>query len=360
MILVDQVTKYYGTQAAVRDLSFRIEEGECVGFLGLNGAGKTTTLRILSCLSLPTSGSVKIRGLDAETEPHEIRKFIGFLPDRPPLYPEMTIVEFLRFAGSLRRMSKEQIDKRMPKVLETCGLTRVADQGISTLSHGFQQRVGIAQAIIHNPALLILDEPIQGLDPVQIVEMREMIRGLRGEHTILLSTHILSEIQKTCDRILMLHEGRITAQGTEEELASRFAQDVIVEAEVRIPAGKTEDALRAAIEKITSHELTIETADELDGDRVVLCRLLSRNDVREALGRAVFDAGFGLLSLNKRIAGLENIFVELSKTAPAASSPPPAKAAPPPAAVEEDEQEEADAEEEESDSDEPEDEEQER
>ncbi|MDX1579973.1 MAG: ABC transporter ATP-binding protein, partial [Gemmatimonadota bacterium] len=221
MIVVDRVSKYYGSSAAVSDLDFTIEEGECVGFLGLNGAGKSTTLRMLSCLLLPTSGRISIRGFDVEDEPHEIRKLIGYLPDNPPLYPEMRVIEFLRFAGRLRRMSKAEVEKRLPEVIEVTGLEEVADQPISTLSHGYRQRVGIAQAIVHRPALLILDEPIQGLDPVQIVEMRELIRSLRGEHTILLSSHILSEIERTCDRILMLHKGRIVAKGTEEELVGR-------------------------------------------------------------------------------------------------------------------------------------------
>ncbi|MFW6023533.1 MAG: ABC transporter ATP-binding protein, partial [Myxococcota bacterium] len=245
MIVVDHVTKYYGANPAVRDLDFRIEEGECVGFLGLNGAGKTTTLNLLSCLLLPTSGKVTIRGLDAEEEPHEIRKFIGYLPDAPPVYGEMRVTEFVRFAGRLRRMTSAAVKERLPEVIDICGLREVADQAIGTLSHGYRQRVGIAQAIVHKPALLILDEPIQGLDPVQIVEMREMIRSLRGEHTILLSTHILSEIEQTCDRILMLHEGRITAQGTEEELASQFGGGVGIELEVRGEEGAVRQALQA-------------------------------------------------------------------------------------------------------------------
>ncbi|RZO55063.1 MAG: ABC transporter ATP-binding protein, partial [Sandaracinaceae bacterium] len=177
MIVVDRVSKFYGRNAAVRDLDFRIEEGECVGFLGLNGAGKSTTLRLLSCLLLPTSGRVTIRGFDVEEQPHEIRKLIGYLPDEPPLYPEMRVEEFLRFAGKLRRMSAEQLQLRLPKVMAQTGLEAVRDQTIGTLSHGYQQRVGIAQAIVHEPALLILDEPIQGLDPVQIVEMRALIRS---------------------------------------------------------------------------------------------------------------------------------------------------------------------------------------
>jgi ABC-2 type transport system ATP-binding protein len=305
MIVVDHVTKYYGSTPAVRDLDFRIEEGECVGFLGLNGAGKTTTLRLLSCLLLPTSGRVVIRGLDAEEQPHEIRKFIGFLPDEPPLYDEMTVTQYVRFTGRLRRMSAAQVDKRLPEVITTCGLAEVADQSIATLSHGYRQRVGIAQAIVHKPALLILDEPNQGLDPVQIVEMREMIRRLRGEHTILLSTHILSEIEQTCDRILMLHEGGIAAQGTEAELAARFGEGVGVEMEVR----GSEEAVRAALEKLDGVD---HLAIEVGTDGVLKVTVRAAGDVREAASRAVVEAGAGLLALRRMATRLERIFVELS------------------------------------------------
>lgn len=320
MIEVEQVTKYYGAHAAVRDLDFRIEEGECVGFLGLNGAGKTTTLRLLSCLLLPTSGRVAIRGIDAEERPHEIRKFIGFLPDAPPLYEEMTVEQYLHFAGRLRRMGRAEVRKRVPEVADTCGLREVAEQPIATLSHGYRQRVGIGQAIVHDPALLILDEPIQGLDPVQIVEMREMIRGLRGRHTILLSTHILSEIEQTCDRILMLHEGRIAAQGSEEELSARFGEGSVVELEVRTPhdaaggyrsaPGTGESAVRDVLDKIDEiDEVRVSPRD----DGTLEVRVHARDDVRERASRALVEAGMGLLSLRRGSTGLERIFVELSR-----------------------------------------------
>lgn len=311
MIEVDKVTKYYGAHPAVRDLDFRIEEGECVGFLGLNGAGKTTTLRLLSCLLLPTSGRVRIRGIDAEEQPHEIRKFIGFLPDTPPVYSEMTVTEFLRFAGKLRRMNGPEIQKRLPHVVEICGLEPVAEQPIATLSHGYRQRVGIGQAIIHDPALLILDEPIQGLDPVQIVEMREMIRNLRGKHTILLSTHILSEIEQTCDRILMLNEGRIAAQGSEEELASRFGEGSIVEVEVRPAPGAGAAVAKEALSGIEA----IEDISVTPQGEILEVRIRLSTDAREAVAKALVEAGFGLLGLRRVSTGLERIFVELSRSA---------------------------------------------
>lgn len=306
MIVAEHVTKYYGSHAAVRDLDFRIEEGECIGFLGLNGAGKTTTLRLLSCLLLPTSGRITVRGLDAEQSPHEIRKFIGFLPDRPPLYEEMTVRQFLTFAGKLRQMTSAAVDKRMPEVFDLCSLHEVADQDVSTLSHGYKQRVGIAQAIIHNPTLLILDEPIQGLDPVQIVEMRAMIRNLRGRHTILLSTHILSEIKQTCDRILMLSQGRIAAEGSEPALIKRFGGVSTIEVELRGNAAKVE-ALLSGIAGIQRHDLAE------GADNTMTLSVHASRDVREDLSRELVQGGIALLGLRSVSTGLEGIFVDLNK-----------------------------------------------
>ncbi len=306
MIIVNNVTKYYGTHRAVSDLNFTINEGECVGFLGLNGAGKTTTLNILSCLLLPTTGHVTVRGVDIEENPHEIRKLIGYLPDRPPLYEEMTVVEYLQFAGQLRHMSKVAVKGRVPDVLDLCGLGAVQNQPIGTLSHGYRQRVGIAQAIIHRPALLILDEPIQGLDPVQIVEMRQMIRSLRGEHTILLSSHILSEIEQTCDRLLMMHEGRIAAEGTEGELSNRYRGATAVSLEVR----GTEEQVRLALASVPGVR-NVEVAPGAEGVQAV--QLHADTDVREAVGAAIVHANLGLLSLRQTGGRLESIFVSLSQ-----------------------------------------------
>jgi ABC-2 type transport system ATP-binding protein len=324
MIVVDQVSKYYGAHRAVADLSFEIAAGECVGLLGLNGAGKSTTLRLLACLSLPTSGSIRVRGLDVVENPHEIRKLIGYLPDTPPLYGEMTVDEFLAHAGALRGLSGADLDKRRKRVLAQCSLLDVSGVTIGTLSHGYRQRVGIAQAIIHGPALVILDEPIQGLDPVQIVEMRKLIAELRGEHTILLSTHILTEIERTCDRILMMHNGRIAAVGTEQELEARMRSTHKLELVVRGEA----PALRAALAAVPgASELRLEEpeADNLDGVLRATLRVESA-DVAEAVSRAIVTAGLGLLALHPVRSGLENVFLELSGAALPQTIPPSAGA----------------------------------
>ncbi len=305
MIEVEHVTKYYGATPAVRDLHFTIEEGECVGFLGLNGAGKSTTLRLLSCLLLPTAGSIRIRGIDAEREPHRIRRFVGFLPDTPPLYDDMTVEGFVAYAGRLREMDRTALRRRLPEVLQTCGLTEVASEPVAVLSHGYRQRVGIAQAVVHEPDLLILDEPVQGLDPVQIVEMREMIRSLRGKHTILLSTHLLAEVEQTCDRILMLEGGRIAAQGTEEELLARFGGGLRLELEVR---AEEAESLRERIEAVDA----VERARVRPlGEGLFEVEVSAREDVRERIARGLVEAGFGLREMRRLSSGLEEVFVRL-------------------------------------------------
>src|SRR5712692_4260204 len=244
MIQVEQLTKYYGAHAAIQNLSFTIERGEVIGFLGLNGAGKTTTLKILGCVLLPTSGQVTIDGLNVVENPHEIRKRIGFMPDVPPLYEEMTVGAYLSFVAQLRGVAASAARERVVIAEEQMALRDTDEEVISSLSHGYRQRLGVAQALVHNPALLILDEPNSGLDPAQIVEMRALIRDLRGAHTILTSSHILSEISQTCDRLLIIQAGEIVAQGTEEELARRLGGGGYIELEVRSPGQRALDALQ--------------------------------------------------------------------------------------------------------------------
>ena len=305
MIQVEGLTKFYGEHAAIRDLSFSIEKGEVIGFLGLNGAGKTTTLKVLGCVLLPTTGKVNIDGFDLGTEPHEIRKRIGFLPDVPPLYDEMTVGGYLDFVARLRGVSAGDSRARVLEAEKKTALTAMDEQPVYSLSHGYRQRVGVAQALVHKPKLLILDEPTGGLDPVQIVEMRNLIRELKGEHTVLVSSHILSEISQVCDRLLVIQGGEIVAQGTEEQLAKNLGGGGAIELEVR----GTAQAALDAIHKVPG----VQTAQlmKLDGALASL-RVDAPPELRPALVKALVAANIDVMRIDKAQGRLENIFMKLT------------------------------------------------
>ncbi len=303
MIEVQGLTKYYGEHAAIRDLSFTIDKGEVIGFLGLNGAGKSTTLRVLGCVLLPTAGRVRIDGLDLGTEPHEVRKRIGFLPDVPPLYNEMTVGDYLAFVARLRGVPPTETAARVREVEEKTALGDMHDELVGTLSHGYRQRVGLAQAMVHRPQLLILDEPTSGLDPVQIVEMRKLIRNLRGQHTILLSSHILSEISQTCDRLLVIDEGALVGQGTEAELSK--GAGLAFELEVAGAADKAKPVL-SAVEGVRNVEvLASGAASQL--------RVQAAAELRPALVRALVNAQIDVLRVDRAAGQLESIFMKLTQ-----------------------------------------------
>jgi ABC-2 type transport system ATP-binding protein len=313
MIQVDGLTKYYGAHAAIKDLTFRIERGEVIGFLGLNGAGKSTTLKVLGCVLLPTSGQVHIEGHDVVRDPHEIRKKIGFLPDTPPLYNEMTVARYLEFVGQLRGLEAGEVKRRVGETEEKTGLREVHDELISSLSHGYRQRVGLAQAIVHNPQLLILDEPTSGLDPVQIVEMRTLIRNLRGAHTILLSSHNLPEISQTCDRLLVIQDGQIVAQDTEQELAKQLGgtSGGSIELEItgagqRAPVDQALTALRG-VEGVKTASLMREEA------QIAYLRVDAPAELRPRLVRALVQADVDVLRVGLGSAQLESIFLKLTQ-----------------------------------------------
>jgi ABC-2 type transport system ATP-binding protein len=305
MIEVQGLTKFYGEHAAIRDLSFSIRRGEVIGFLGLNGAGKTTTLRVLGCVLLPTSGRVTIDGFDVAREPHEIRKRIGFLPDAPPLYQEMTVGGYLEFVARLRGVPAREARARVYEAEKKTALVEADGEVISSLSHGFRQRVGLAQAIVHRPQLLILDEPTSGLDPEQIVEMRALIRGLRGDHTILLSSHNLHEVSQTCDRLLVIHEGRMIADDSEDALARRLGGTGSVEIEV---AGAGAQA-RAALGAVTGIR---EAAIVREEGGVAFLRVAADGEVRPAVVRALVGAGLDVLRVDRGAGQLESIFLRLT------------------------------------------------
>jgi ABC-2 type transport system ATP-binding protein len=307
MIEVKGLTKYYGEHAAIHDLNFAISSGEVIGFLGLNGAGKTTTLKVLGCVLLPTAGEVTVDGIDIARDPHAVRRRIGFLPDTPPLYGEMTVGRYLTFAAELRGVAGTAAARAVAEAEEKTATREVHDQLISSLSHGYRQRVGVAQALVHKPKLLILDEPTSGLDPVQIVEMRATVRALRGEHTILLSSHILSEISQTCDRLLVIQRGEIVAQGTEQELASQLGGGGTIEVEVTGPSAR---AIEAARTVTGIGECTV--IREADG--VALLSLQGAPDLRPKVARALVGNGIDLLRIDRGAARLESIFLQLTKT----------------------------------------------
>ncbi len=306
MVEVQALSRYYGSRCAVDRVTFSIAANEVVGFLGLNGAGKSSTLKVLAGLLLPSSGTVTIDGVDMTTNPTEVRATIGFLPEDPPLYTEMRVSDFLRFVAGLRGMSSQSIEARLPEVLEKTHLVDVADRVIDELSHGYRKRVGIAQAIIHRPRLVILDEPISGLDPVQIVEIRAVIRGLAKESTVLVSSHILSEISQTADRILVLNQGRLVAQGTEAELAGRFHIGGSVDLMLR--------GDRAVIEATLTANASVKKVIDLDSDdEAVHVRVSMAEDVREALVGALVAAGVGVRGVANAHDELEGIFLDLAR-----------------------------------------------
>src|SRR6186713_1169876 len=235
MIKVEGLTKRYARTVAVDNVSFEIEKGQIVGFLGPNGAGKTTTMRVLTCFLPPTEGRAEVAGFDVTTHSMDVKKRIGYLPEIPPLYPEMEVVEYLEFVARLKGVPKGDVKKRVQEVSERCRVADVSTKLISKLSKGYRQRVGLAQAIIHNPDVLILDEPTSGLDPKQIHETRSLIRGLAGDHTIILSTHILPEVEQVCEQVIIISKGKVVATDTVQNLTNRLrgSENIAVEVEGR-------------------------------------------------------------------------------------------------------------------------------
>src|ERR1700758_2467523 len=232
MITVSDLTKRYARHTAVDHISFEVHKGQIVGFLGPNGAGKTTTMRMLTCFLPPTSGSATVAGFDVLEQSFEVKKRIGYLPETPPLYPEMRTAEYLQFVGSLKGLAKAELTKRVDYVCERCAILDVKDKLLGKLSKGYRQRVGLAQAIVHNPDVLILDEPTSGLDPKQINETRELIRSLAGDHTIILSTHILPEVEQTCEQVIIINKGKLVATDSVHNLRDRTAGAESVRLEV--------------------------------------------------------------------------------------------------------------------------------
>jgi ABC-2 type transport system ATP-binding protein len=302
MIEVKNLTKYYGKRLAVDDISFNVEKGEIVGFLGPNAAGKTTTMRILTGFLAPTRGDVKVAGYDVLTNSLEARRHIGYLPEAVPLYTDMTIRDYLDFLARLRGLPGDRVQSRVDHVVELCHLEEYLDVLIAKLSKGFRQRVGVAQAIVHEPDVLILDEPTIGIDPIQIASTRQLIRELGKEHTVLISTHILPEVSMVCERVIIIHEGKIVAEDRIENLSSLIRGSKRVRLEVEGPTKKIAERLRQ-IKGVTRVSYQ---------DSHFIVEYPAGLDLRGKITEAIVQGGFNLLSFESVEMSLEDIFLKLT------------------------------------------------
>jgi ABC-2 type transport system ATP-binding protein len=313
MIKVEGLTKRYARTVAVDNISFEVEKGQIVGFLGPNGAGKTTTMRVLTCFLPPTAGKATVAGYDVLENPIEVKKRIGYLPETPPLYPEMEVLEYLRFTGQLKGISSADIARRVDDVVSKCALGDVRNKLIGKLSKGFRQRVGLAQAIIHNPDVLILDEPTSGLDPKQIIEIREMLKALAGEHTIILSTHILSEVENSCERVIIISGGKLAAIDSVSNLTNRLRGSEGVALEIDTADGRLNPSdVQVRLEQVPGVKSVVLRASR-DGRLHFEVESLQGRHIRSELARSVVTAGWNLNELRAVGLSLEDIFLQLTK-----------------------------------------------
>jgi ABC-2 type transport system ATP-binding protein len=311
MIQVEGLSKRYARHVAVNNISFEVEKGDVVGFLGPNGAGKTTTMRILTCFMPPTEGKATVGGFDVFEQPFEVKKRIGYLPEAPPVYPEMSVRDYLSFVAGIKNVPSADVKRRTDEAMERCAVADVKDKLIGKLSKGYRQRVGLAQAIIHNPDVLILDEPTSGLDPKQIIETRELIKGLAGDHTIILSTHILPEVEAICQKVIIIDKGRLVATDSVERLRNRTGGGGVIR--VQVDTAGTADALAVrqrleqvsgvskVIDKVTTPDMLVFEVDSLPGQ-----------SARADVARAVVHAGWNLIEMRSVTQSLEDVFLELT------------------------------------------------
>ena len=303
MIEVEQLSKSYGPREAIRNLSFQVKKGEVVGFLGPNGAGKSTTMNILSCIMPASSGTARICGFDVFEQSLEIRKLIGYLPEAPPLYSDMIVHDYLAFAARLRNVSSKEVPLATEKVIEKCSLKDVRSRIIGKLSKGFQQRVGIAQALVHDPDILILDEPTIGLDPIQIIEIRKLIQELASSHTIILSSHILPEITQICKRVIIINDGQIAAVDSLESLTTRLRKGERLLLKMRRSDNKTIEKLR------TLREVSAVTEQEAS-QFIIDCE--PHAEIQDEIAKLVLDNNWGIVELKPTSMTLEDIFLKLT------------------------------------------------
>ena len=307
MIEVQSLTKVYGATRAVDNISFQVNRGEILGFLGPNGAGKTTTMRVLTCYTPATMGRASIGGFDTAAQSEQVRGMIGYMPENAPLYPDMTVRAYLNFMSEIKRHPASKRRKFVDKAIAETGLQEVTNRVIRNLSKGFRQRVGLAQALLGDPPVLILDEPTVGLDPKQIAEIRQLIKSMAGRRTVILSTHILPEVTMTCQRILIINNGRIEAQGTPESLISELGDDTTILATVEGPA----KAVEAALGKVAGVQRVTEERSLGPGTLVWRIQVERGADPRPELARAVIEGGHKLLELQSTGLSLEDIFMRV-------------------------------------------------
>ncbi len=305
MIDVQNITKRYGDRTAIERVTFSVNKGEVLAFLGPNGAGKTTTMRILTCFMPATEGTATVDGFDCFEHPMEVKRRIGYLPESPPVYQELTVTEYLTFVGRLKGMTGAALRTRLPLVIEQVSLGDVRHRLIANLSRGYRQRVGLAQALIHDPPVLILDEPTVGLDPKQIIEIRELIKSLSGSHTVILSTHILPEATAVCQRVVIINEGRIVAVDAPEQLSARLRRSEKISLTVKTPPPDFAERLR----RMPGVVSVIDPAN--GGAYLVECAL--GQDIRDDLARHVVTNGWGLLELRAISMTLEDVFLRLTR-----------------------------------------------
>jgi ABC-2 type transport system ATP-binding protein len=310
MIKVEGLTKRYARNIAVDNISFEVEKGQIVGFLGPNGAGKTTTMRVLTCFMPPTSGTASVAGFDVQQNPMEVKRRIGYLPETPPLYPDMEVIEYLDFVGRIKGIPAADLPKRISDVTDKVAIGDVRTKLIGKLSKGYRQRVGLAQAILHNPDVLILDEPTSGLDPQQIIETRDLIKGLAGDHTIILSTHILPEVEQICEKVIIIAKGKVVATDSVENLTSRLRGSETVAVEV---IATDVAAVQSRLEQVAGVSRVM--VGETKGDRLIFTvESLEGRHIRPGLARAVIEGGWNLNELHGMALSLEEIFLELTSS----------------------------------------------
>ncbi len=309
MVEVKNLIKKYGKHTAVDGLSFTVEKGQIYGFLGPNGAGKSTTMNIMTGYLAATEGDVTINGYDMMKEPEKAKQCIGYLPEVPPVYPDMTVLEYLKFAAELKRIPKAERRRSIEKVMELVRITEVSERLIKNLSKGYRQRVGLSQAILGDPEVIILDEPMVGLDPRQIIEMRDLIKGLGKEHTVILSSHILSEISAVCDHILIISNGKLAASGSPEELQSKMRGSSVLEATIKASM----EELQKVLKEIKGIEKVEQKAPAMGDCVTVLISTADGIDIREELSMKLYENKLPIMGMNLQEHSLEDIFLELTE-----------------------------------------------